>query len=112
MTHQLLRFAARFAKRTPQLVRQEIRIVTKPVVSSSLQSNRSLHLSPAHELGMSVCVRRGTNIRGRTIRMSRKRLQQQAVVLVVERLTRQIRPSTPALATHAGPTVESANREP
>src|SRR5215510_12381348 len=109
MTHTLLHLPTRFTEREVQFLRPKQRIVAETLFTRRGFQHASLHLAHTNDLRVPVDERGRTDIPCATIFDAGQPLEQQTIVLVVERLARQVRASTPSLTPNARPAIQSVD---
>src|SRR5512146_3097971 len=85
VAHPLLLFAARLAKRAAQLAREEQRIVAKSVRSERCLENATIHGPATRQRFRGVDIRGNTHVVGTPVSDTMQTLEQQPIVLFVER---------------------------
>lgn len=95
-----------------ELVGAEKGIVPEPARPGRGVDDPSVHLTATNELPLAVDIRGSAHVVRTTIRRSAQALDQQSVVLIIERLATQIASAAPALAQHPGRSVQRGNNKP
>src|SRR5207237_2678703 len=80
----------------------EVRVVAKAPGSARRSRNHSGGFAALNKLGGAITVRSGAHVSRATIRCALETPQQQRVVFIVERLSREVGTAAPAFAVHAG----------
>ena len=106
MTHPRFLFHRDFTKRPTELQRFEKRVVAEPALSSRRAHNLALNLSALDELTIIPAKRRHAHIARTPIARISESLQQQRVVRIVQRLTREIVAPTPSFAMNTRRTTQ------
>src|SRR4051812_677207 len=109
MTHRRFLRQRSFAKGFSELVAPEIRIVSKPIRAARFGNDRARDFAATQHFAPALDERRDTHVARSAIGRALECRNQQTVVLVIQRLTTEIRPPAPSLAANTGPSAKSTH---